>query len=1044
MRSARGRLLGAMRPYLIRRRLIGAGSGLLLGLALAGALITILVLALGREALGTPLVRLALVTSVALPTLIKAAMPLKPIDAALAIERAFPFLQDRVATAVDLLTREPGRIPRSEAHALRVADEAADALDDLPVARAAPAHPLRTSALIAALGLGAAALAWAAAPVSRAPEPVQPAPPVVDDRPQPEPLPPPRIFDLSVAIAPPSHTGLPRRTIGDPQDEIRAPLGSEITISGVCSREDARVTLETEAGATARLPQASGGRVSHAVRLSEPIRWRLRARAREDATATSWREIVPIADARPHVRITRPDGDVTLQMAEPVGITVAAGDDYGISALGLRMRLSDEDDWHSMPLDFTPGASTSASARLNPTGVGLQPGGELIVRASATDNDAVAGPKTALSEPLRIRLEQIAGEEPAREPESPVEEAQRKEADAMEQLQRTARELERQLDEAIEGAQGQMQTRPGEAGEAREMPTRPGMELQEAARRLQEQAGRLEEAMREAEQELKAQKDLSPELVEKVRELHELMRDVMDEDLRKALEELQNAVQAQDMEEMRMSLEAAREAQKRFTERLEQTLSLLKRARMEAMLEQLRRQAEKLAKRQSELSERTGELSAGRSEASRKTERDQRGLARDTEPLAERIEAAVESAREIDENLAVSLGAIADRLRHEEPVGQMRQAASALGRGSPSDAAEPQSQAGRSLHRAASELAELAEQFASDFTAEARRKLAEMLRDTLSLSHSQETLGEDVRELGERRRTDLLRDKRPIDPLRRRQTTLVVATRKLAGRIEELAGQTPAMNPALASSTQVIADAMAQAARDVEGADLTSALMRGRNAMTGLNEVARLLLETDEQLSQQSAQSALSQYMERLKSLAQRQQQLNQQTGQAQKPGQSGQRRQGQRPGMSLSQMAYEQSMIRQALKKMLQEGREGEGTKPVADQLGETPEEMEKVEGDLRSGRIKRETVERQERILEKMLEAQRSLYTKEKERSERKAERPEAFEPPPSPPARAASLPPHPPVEVERGRGSRPLPRGYEDLVREYYRRLGEEPPQ
>jgi len=106
-------------------------------------------------------------------------------------------------------------------------------------------------------------------------------------------------------------------------------------------------------------------------------------------------------------------------------------------------------------------------------------------------------------------------------------------------------------------------------------------------------------------------------------------------------------------------------------------------------------------------------------------------------------------------------------------------------------------------------------------------------------------------------------------------------------------------------------------------------------------------------------------------------------------------------------------------------------------------PGEMEKVEGDLRSGRIRRETVERQERILEKMLEAQRSLYTKDQERSERKAERPNAFEPPPSPPPIAPSLLSRPSVQVERGRGSQALPRGYEELVREYYRRLGEEPP-
>ncbi|MFW6155989.1 MAG: DUF4175 family protein [Armatimonadota bacterium] len=711
----------AMRPYLIRRRVIGAVAGLLVGLALAGLVAGLAVLVLGRAVLAESLLRLALAVVIALPAVVRGALPLRAMDAALAIERTFPFLQDRVATAVDLVSREPDRIPRAEASTLRLADEATAALNDLPLARAAPAHAIRTPALVAVLVLGLAALAYSAAPADRAPEPPPAMPAVAPEAVEPEAPEPPRIFDLSVTIEPPRYSGLPRRTVAADLATIRALAGSTITVTGVCSLQGAEVAFATDGGSPARLQQASGGRVSHSLVLSEPVRWRLEAGADSGSTVTPWRAMEPLEDAPPRVRLVRPEADVTLAMAEPVEITVAAGDDFGISALGLRLRLTDEEAWRSMPLEFTPGASTSASVRLNPAGVGLQPGGELIVWAWARDNDAVTGPKTALSDPVRIRLEEIGAEQRGSEPESPVEEAQREEADAMEELQRTARELQRQLEEAIEGAAGAS----GQSGEAREMPARPGMDLQEAARRLREQAGRLEQAMREAERELASEQTLPRELVEKVRELHELMRDVMDEDLRRALEERQRAIEAQDREEMRMSLEAAREAQERFTERLEQTLALLRRARMEALLGQLRREAEELAKRQAELTERSEELPDGRTQESREAERDQKLLARDTRPLADRVEAAVEQAREIGEDLAVKLGAIGDRLRREDPVGQMRRAASALDRGSPSGAQGPQQEAGRSLQRAAEDLAELEEELASDFTAEARRKLAD-------------------------------------------------------------------------------------------------------------------------------------------------------------------------------------------------------------------------------------------------------------------------------------------------------------------------------
>ncbi|MFW5868243.1 MAG: DUF4175 family protein, partial [Armatimonadota bacterium] len=1015
MSPARGRLMVALRPYLVRRRVIGAAGGALTGLAVAGLIAGVAALLHGRTVLAAPSLQAICLASVLLAALVRAVMPVRAIEAALAIERAFPFLQDRVATAVDLLGRESDRIPRSEAAMLRVTEEATAALGDLPIARAAPLAALRTPTLIAALALGLAALAWAASPAHRAPERSLVLPPVTEEEPEGpeerEPQ-PPRIFDVSVTVQPPRYCGLPTRTITAETETIRALSGSTITIDGVCSRSDARATFAPDGRPGVELSVASGGRFSHSFTLSRPVRWRVEAAAEGPAMATAWRRIETIEDASPNVRITRPESDVTLAVSRPVVVSVTAGDDFGVSAMGLHMRTGEEDGWRSLPLQFTPGASTASSARLNPAGVGLEPGGELVVRAWATDNDTVSGPKTAFSRPLRIRLE-AAGELERSRPETPVEQARREEADAMEELQRTAEELQRQLSEAIEGAQSDLRSMTGQLGEAREMPTRPGMELQEAARRLREQAGRMEQAMRKAEEQL-ASEQLSPELVEKVRELHELMRDVLDEEMRRALEELQKAIEAQSPEEMRMSLEAAQEAQERFMQRLEQTMSLLKRARMEAALGQLRKLAEELAKRQSELTEQTGRMSEGRSQQSGEAERDQKLLARDSEPLADRVEAAVEQSRDVSEDLAVKLGAIADRLRREDPAGQMRQAASALQRGSPSDASGPQQQAGESLQRAAADLGELEEQLASDFTAEARRKLAEMLRDTLSLSHSQEDLRDEVRALGERRRTDLMRDKRPISPLRRRQNTLTEATRGLAERMETLAHETPAMDPMLGAAAAMIGDEMAQAAREIEGADLSSALRRGRDVMTGLNQVAEKLLETDERMSQQSAQSTLQQYMERMKQLAQRQQGLNQQTGEAQQ-GNSGQRRAGEGPGMNAGQMSYEQAMIRQALKKMLQEGGEGKMTGPVADQLGGVPGEMEKVEGDLRSGRIERQTIERQERILEKMLEAQRSLYTKDQERSERKAERPEAFEPPPSPPAISPHLMSRPSLEVE-----------------------------
>ena len=70
--------------------------------------------------------------------------------------------------------------------------------------------------------------------------------------------------------------------------------------------------------------------------------------------------------------------------------------------------------------------------------------------------------------------------------------------------------------------------------------------------------------------------------------------------------------------------------------------------------------------------------------------------------------------------------------------------------------------------------------------------------------------------------------------------------------------------------------------------------------------------------------------------------------------------------------MAAEQEAIRRGLEETMQKLGKGGGT---LGNMGNVADEMKKVEQDLRGGRITQETVERQQRILSRMLDAPRSV---------------------------------------------------------------------
>jgi len=455
---------------------------------------------------------------------------------------------------------------------------------------------------------------------------------------------------------------------------------------------------------------------------------------------------------------------------------------------------------------------------------------------------------------------------------------------------------------------------------------------------------------------------------------------------------------------------------------------------MEAELAALRKLAEALADRQESLIQQTKGLEEGESTEARETESVQRRLAGDTDTLTEQVADAAEHAQEVSRQLAGSLDSLTAQLMGADPSGQMRQAASALKRGSPSAAGQPQHGALETLRNAAALLAEMEAQLTGELRSQLTRAAAELVRDCLHVSQRQEELLGATERLAGSGTPDLLRDKQRISPLRRRQDLLASAVQNLARRLTDLARQTPLVDPSFGRDMAAIANSMSQASRELEGAALSQAWERQRASLADLNEAAQRLLELGDKMSQASAQMALSEYLKRLQALAQRQQGLNAQTEQAAQG--------GQRPsadGMpSLAGLAAEQALIRAALEQMMRAA--GGEAKQVADQLGGTPGEMEKVEGDLKAGRLTKETRERQTNILQRMLDAQRSLYTKSPERSQRKAEHARRYQPAPSPPPLSPSLLRAPSIKAPQASSGDALPAGFEDLVREYYRRLGQ----
>lgn len=135
-----------------------------------------------------------------------------------------------------------------------------------------------------------------------------------------------------------------------------------------------------------------------------------------------------------------------------------------------------------------------------------------------------------------------------------------------------------------------------------------------------------------------------------------------------------------------------------------------------------------------------------------------------------------------------------------------------------------------------------------------------------------------------------------------------------------------------------------------------------------------------------------------------------------------------------IPRLAAEQEAIRQGLREFSERYADRADRARRVDDL---VREMERAVADLREGRVTRETQQRQERILTRMLDAQRSLQERDhsRQRQAEAAGTPAVRPAGPAAPSRPRSM------ESERWRGwrSQPYPLEYRQMLEKYYRSLG-----
>jgi hypothetical protein len=188
-------------------------------------------------------------------------------------------------------------------------------------------------------------------------------------------------------------------------------------------------------------------------------------------------------------------------------------------------------------------------------------------------------------------------------------------------------------------------------------------------------------------------------------------------------------------------------------------------------------------------------------------------------------------------------------------------------------------------------------------------------------------------------------------------------------RMAGLSQKTFAISPEMGKA---IGDAMRSMGNSVEALDVRNGQAAGGHqgaAMASLNEAARMM---------QGSLSALAQGSEGMgMGMAGLMQRLGQMTGQQQAVNQGTRDLQGmsQQQAAEMARLAGEQGMVRKSLEQLAREAAASGALSRMLGDLQRLAQDMREVQTDLAQGNVNPETLRKQERILSRLLDSQRSM---------------------------------------------------------------------
>lgn len=773
-------------------------------------------------------------------------------------------------------------------------------------------------------------------------------------------LPAPIILNFKINIYPPAYTGLNEETINNSGD-IEAPIGSSIVWSfGTANLDSLAIVVDSTTIPTQKIKSEYSAKKT-VMNSCEYMLYVANKYFSEIVDIKYKIRIIP--DLYPSISVSSIADSSQLSIIYFKGMI---DDDYGFSKLTFRcynhdreiaqfdvpftQRLNSQDFYYAF--DF---------ADLNITD------GDISYCFEVADNDGIHGPKTSRSDMMNFS---IPSQQDLQDMSDKTNESSSEKA---EEAKKLSKDIKKNIDELKKKLINENLS-PFERSQLIQ-------EILDEETRLDDLMNNIKQEQEQVQQ-YKEQFSKNEELLKKQEEINSLLENLMTDEMRKMMEELRKMMENFNKDEFFKKSEEYKLTMEDVEKNLENTLELLRRSEIEDRVKNIADQLKNLSDKQEKLSEETKKKDLSQDEL-KNAQEDQKNQ---FEKLKEEYEKTLEKNSDLKEPMSLQ----SFEKQMDEISQEMQKAEDNLNDNKNSKASDNQKNSSDKMEQLSEQMSSMMQEAESQEMEENLEDVRQVLENVITFSYDEEDIM-----LGQKN----LAFKSPLfKEYIVKQKNLGDNFSIIKDSLDAMSARIPGLAAMIKNDVSQIRTGLSSIMDDLSNNRKYQAQTNQQKVLTSANNLALLLTELMDQMQEQQMQSQSSksksscnkckkqgngqpkqQQMGQMRNMQemlkkQMQEMMNQmKNGQPKSPQQSEQ----------LAKMLMQQEMMQKMMNDMM-----NGVDQDAAKYLKEANKMMEENMKDVINGNITKQTLWRQDQIITRMLQAEKSDNEREIEKQRRSNE--------------------------------------------------------